>query len=255
MVPELEHQHPIPRIQGGDHGPAGDPERLHHKGPQHQGQYQRPKDRLQCFPPPRFRHVLHDLPSFGTLGPRRGLLPQTHSVYNARTPPFQASPRRTPVGDPRRRLVHETPRRTLDPSFRSLQPGLRDTGSPFPRRPSAPGPRVGGPDHPLSRRGLLPRCATTWSGLPWRPWRAPFRGMWPPGSSPSAKSPWRSRGTRGAIDRYGLFGTTLVVTLNRGGREVRFRNLEEAYKLADQPEAFQDFLLQALAPFLSEARR
>ena len=62
-------------------------------------------------------------------------------------------------------------------------------------------------------------------------------------------------GNEGAIDRYGLFGTTLVVTLTREGREVRFRNLEEAYKLADRPEAFQDFLLQALAPFLSEARR
>ena len=62
-------------------------------------------------------------------------------------------------------------------------------------------------------------------------------------------------GNEGAIDRYGLFGTTLVVTLNREGREVRFRNLEEAYKLADRPEAFRDFLLQALAPFLSEARR
>ena len=55
------------------------------------------------------------------------------------------------------------------------------------------------------------------------------------------------------IETYGLFGTTLVVSLVRNGREVRFRNLEEAYRLADRPEAFRPFFLQALAPFLKEA--
>jgi hypothetical protein len=55
------------------------------------------------------------------------------------------------------------------------------------------------------------------------------------------------------VKDYGLYTKSVVVSEVRDGREIRWKNLDQVWKLLGDPSAFQDYVEREVRAFLEEA--